>query len=336
MSVSQVSNSDVDVFDLPSDSDRKMLLKRVAIVVGITVLVVVLAYWRTGGSGLLVTQAIVTGLLVGGVYSLIALGLTLIFGVLHIINFAQGALVTMGMYATYVISSNLGWNPYLTLVISVPLLLVFGGLVQILIINRSMGEAHENQLLLTLALGLLIENTLLLVFGGNPLSVKSGPETVYNIFGAVATQSRIIAFLGASLLAVLLFIMLQRTGIGTAIRAVAANPTGARLVGINVKRIYIITFAIGAACAGAAGTLVVPFVSIQPIAGEVFNVTAFVVVVLGGLGKVVGAMFGGLIVGLAEQFGGIFFPDQSNLLGVFAVFILILFLRPQGLFANAS
>jgi branched-chain amino acid transport system permease protein len=336
MSVSQVSNSDVDVFDLPSDSDRKMLLKRVAIVVGITVLVVVLAYWRTGGSGLLVTQAIVTGLLVGGVYSLIALGLTLIFGVLHIINFAQGALVTMGMYATYVISSNLGWNPYLTLVISIPLLLVFGGLVQILIINRSMGEAHENQLLLTLALGLLIENTLLLVFGGNPLSVRSGPETVYNIFGAVATQSRIIAFLGASLLAVLLFIMLQRTGIGTAIRAVAANPTGARLVGINVKRIYIITFAIGAACAGAAGTLVVPFVSIQPIAGEVFNVTAFVVVVLGGLGKVVGAMFGGLIVGLAEQFGGIFFPDQSNLLGVFAVFILILFLRPQGLFANAS
>jgi len=336
MSVSQVSNSDVDVFDLPSDSDRKMLLKRVAIVVGITVLVVVLAYWRTGGSGLLVTQAIVTGLLVGGVYSLIALGLTLIFGVLHIINFAQGALVTMGMYATYVISSNLGWNPYLTLVISIPLLLVFGGLVQILIINRSMGEAHENQLLLTLALGLLIENTLLLVFGGNPLSVRSGPETVYNIFGAVATQSRIIAFLGASLLAVLLFIMLQRTGIGTAIRAVAANPTGARLVGINVKRIYIITFAIGAACAGAAGTLVVPFVSIQPIAGEVFNVTAFVVVVLGGLGRVVGAMFGGLIVGLAEQFGGIFFPDQSNLLGVFAVFILILFLRPQGLFANAS
>ena len=336
MSVSQVSNSDVDVFDLPSDSDRKVLLKRVAIVVGITVLVVVLAYWRTGGSGLLVTQAIVTGLLVGGVYSLIALGLTLIFGVLHIINFAQGALVTMGMYATYVISSNLGWNPYLTLVISIPLLLVFGGLVQILIINRSMGEAHENQLLLTLALGLLIENTLLLVFGGNPLSVRSGPETVYNIFGAVATQSRIIAFLGASLLAVLLFIMLQRTGIGTAIRAVAANPTGARLVGINVKRIYIITFAIGAACAGAAGTLVVPFVSIQPIAGEVFNVTAFVVVVLGGLGKVVGAMFGGLIVGLAEQFGGIFFPDQSNLLGVFAVFILILFLRPQGLFANAS
>jgi branched-chain amino acid transport system permease protein len=323
MSAKQIDAVDADVFGAPAENDRALLIRRILITIGITALVIVLAYWRTGGSELVITQAIVTGLLVGGVYSLIALGLTLIFGVLHIINFAQGALVTMGMYATYVISSNLGWNPYLTLVVS-------------LIINRSMGEAHENQLLLTLALGLLIENTLLLVFGGNPLSVRTSTETVYNIFGAVATQSRLIAFFGAAFLAVLLFTMLQRTSVGTAIRAVAANPTGAKLVGINVKRIYMITFAIGAACAGAAGTLVVPFVSIQPIAGEVFNITAFVVVVLGGLGKVVGAMFGGLIVGLAEQFGGIFFPDQSNLLGVFIVFILILFLRPQGLFANAS
>jgi branched-chain amino acid transport system permease protein len=336
MSSSQVSQLDTDSFGAPLENQRALLIRRILITVGISLLVLALAYWRSGGSGLLVTQAIVTGLLVGGVYSLIALGLTLIFGVLHIINFAQGALVTMGMYVTYVISSNYGWNPYLTLVISIPLLFAFGGLVQILIINRSMGEAHENQLLLTLALGLLIENTLLLVFGGNPLSVRTGTETIYNIFGAVATQSRVIAFAGAAFLALVLFIMLQRTAIGTAIRAVAANPTGARLVGINVKRIYIVTFAIGAACAGAAGTLVVPFVSITPIAGEIFNITAFVVVVLGGLGKVVGAMFGGLIVGLAEQFGGIFFPDQSNLLGVFAVFILILFLRPQGLFANAS
>lgn len=336
MSANQMNAVDADVFGAPAANDRALLIRRILITIGITALVIVLAYWRTGGSELVITQAIVTGLLVGGVYSLIALGLTLIFGVLHIINFAQGALVTMGMYATYVISSNLGWNPYLTLVVSIPLLFAFGALVQTLIINRSMGEAHENQLLLTLALGLLIENTLLLVFGGNPLSVRTSTETVYNIFGAVATQSRLIAFFGAAFLAVLLFTMLQRTGVGTAIRAVAANPTGAKLVGINVKRIYIITFALGAACAGAAGTLVVPFVSIQPIAGEVFNITAFVVVVLGGLGKVVGAMFGGLIVGLAEQFGGIFFPDQSNLLGVFIVFILILFLRPQGLFANAS
>ena len=295
-----------------------------------------LPYLRTDGSGLILTQATVTGLLAGGVYGLVALGLTLIFGVLHVINFAQGALVTLGMYVTYVVSSNLGWNPYLTLLISVPLLFAFGALVQKVMINRSMGEEHANTLLLTLALGLLIENTLLLVFGGNPQSVRTGQETVYNIFGAVATQSRLIAFGGALILALLLFFMLQRTSIGTAIRAVASNPTGARLVGVNTGRIYVITFALGAACAGAAGTLVAPIVSITPVAGEVFNITAFVIVVLGGLGKVLGALFGGLIVGLAEQFGGILFPDQSNLFGVFIVFVLILFLRPQGLFSSNS
>lgn len=310
--------------------------KPVLVAVAIAALVFFLAYLRTDGSGLILTQATVTGLLAGGVYGLVALGLTLIFGVLHVINFAQGALVTLGMYVTYVVSSNLGWNPYLTLLISVPLLFAFGALVQKVMINRSMGEEHANTLLLTLALGLLIENTLLLVFGGNPQSVRTGQETVYNIFGAVATQSRLIAFGGALILALLLFFMLQRTSIGTAIRAVASNPTGARLVGVNTGRIYVITFALGAACAGAAGTLVAPIVSITPVAGEVFNITAFVIVVLGGLGKVLGALFGGLIVGLAEQFGGILFPDQSNLFGVFIVFVLILFLRPQGLFSSNS
>jgi len=203
-------------FQLPSNT------KPVLVAVAIAIFVVALAYLRTDGSGLILTQATITGLLAGGVYGLVALGLTLIFGVLHVINFAQGALVTLGMYVTYVVSSNLGWNPYLTLLISVPLLFAFGALVQKIMINRSMGEEHANTLLLTLALGLLIENTLLLVFGGNPLSVRTGQETVYNIFGAVATQSRLIAFGGALILALLLFIMLQRTSIGTAIRAVAA------------------------------------------------------------------------------------------------------------------
>jgi len=234
--------------------------KPVLVTLAIALGVFFIAYLRTDGSSLVLTQALVSGLLAGGVYGLVALGLTLIFGVLHVINFAQGALVTLGMYVTYVVSSNLGWNPYLTLVISVPVLFLFGALIQKVIINRSMGEQHANTLLLTLALGLLIENGLLLAFSGNPQSVRTGSETVYNIFGAVATQSRLIAFFGAMLLAILLFIMLQRTPTGTAIRAVASNPTGARLVGINTSRIYVITFAIGAACAGAAGTLVAPIV----------------------------------------------------------------------------
>ena len=311
-------------------------LRPILVTIAIAAVVFFLAYLRTGGSGLILTQALVTGLLAGGVYGLVALGLTLIFGVLHIINFATGAFVTLGMYVTYVLSSNFGWNPYLTLIVSVPSLLLLGIVIQKFIINRAMGESHANTLLLTLGIGLLIENTLLLIFSGNPQSVRTSQDRVFNVFGAVATQSRVIAFFGAMILALALYIMLQRTPIGTAIRAVASNPTGARLVGINTKRIYIITFALGIACAGAAGTMVSPIVSITPVAGEVFNITAFVIVVLGGLGKVLGALFGGLIVGLAEQFGGILFPDQSNLLGVFIVFVLILFLRPQGLFSSGS
>ncbi len=311
-------------------------LRPILVTIAIAAVVFFLAFLRTDGSGLILTQALVTGLLAGGVYGLVALGLTLIFGVLHIINFATGAFVTLGMYVTYVLSSNFGWNPYLTLIVSVPSLLLLGIVIQKFIINRAMGESHANTLLLTLGIGLLIENTLLLLFSGNPQSVRTSQDRVFNIFGAVATQSRVIAFIGAMVLALALYIMLQRTPIGTAIRAVASNPTGAKLVGINTKRIYIITFALGIACAGAAGTMVSPIVSITPVAGEVFNITAFVIVVLGGLGKVLGALFGGLIVGLAEQFGGILFPDQSNLLGVFIVFVLILFLRPQGLFSSGS
>lgn len=334
MSATQAPSS-VSEADAPSRG-IPVNLRPILVTIAIAAVVFFLAYLRTGGSGLILTQALVTGLLAGGVYGLVALGLTLIFGVLHIINFATGAFVTLGMYVTYVLSSNFGWNPYLTLIVSVPSLLLLGIVIQKFIINRAMGESHANTLLLTLGIGLLIENTLLLIFSGNPQSVRTSQDRVFNVFGAVAAQSRVIAFFGAMILALALYIMLQRTPIGTAIRAVASNPTGARLVGINTKRIYIITFALGIACAGAAGTMVSPIVSITPVAGEVFNITAFVIVVLGGLGKVLGALFGGLIVGLAEQFGGILFPDQSNLLGVFIVFVLILFLRPQGLFSSGS
>ncbi|HLS43847.1 MAG TPA: branched-chain amino acid ABC transporter permease, partial [Ornithinicoccus sp.] len=134
----------------------------------------------------------------------------------------------------------------------------------------------------------------------------------------------------------LLFLLLRRTSLGTAIRAVAANDTGAQMVGIDTRRIYMITFAIGTACAGAAGVLVAPLVTIEPVTGALFNIIAFVVVVLGGMGNVVGALLGGLVVGLAEQLGALLLPGQSPLLTVFIVFVLVLLLRPQGLFGRSS
>ena len=296
---------------------------------------IAVAVARTG-SPVTVGQAVLTGLLLGGVYGLVALGLTLIFGVLDIVNFAHGALLTVGMYVAYTLSDRAGFDPYLSLLVAVPLLFLLGALLQRGLINRTLGQPLENQLLLTLGIALLLENALLLGYGGEPRQVSPSYDRPVQVLTAVADLSRILAFVGALAIAGLLFLLLQRTRLGTAIRAVAANPRGAQLVGVDVRRIYTLTFAIGTACAGAAGVLVVPFVTVEPTIGELFNIVAFVVVVLGGLGSVPGAVLGGLVIGLTEQLGGLIFPNQNPLLSVFAVFVLVLFLRPQGIFGRAQ
>ncbi len=293
-------------------------------------------------------QALMTGLLLGGVYGLVSMGLSLIFGVLGIINFAHGAMMTVGMYAAFQLVASTGLDPYATIVVSVGLLFLIGMAVQKVLINRIMGQPLENQLLLTLGLAIFIENALLLAFNATPRAVQLPYDrgtldlgfvqigVPFRIFGTVASLPRTIAFVGALLLAAGLWWLLHRTRLGTSIRAVADNPRGASLVGINVPRIYVLTFGLGAGCVGAAGVLVLPFLSLEPTTGEMFNILAFVIVVLGGLGSILGALVGGLLIGVAQEMGGVVFPGQSKLLPVFIVFILVLFLRPQGLFGKAS
>ncbi|MEQ4299983.1 branched-chain amino acid ABC transporter permease [Plantactinospora sp. B6F1] len=314
---------------------RRVPWLRVAIVVGLVVAGIALAYLRSG-SGVVVMQAVATGVLIGGVYGLVAMGLTLIFGVLDIVNFAHGSFLALALFLTFWLVNGHGVHPYLALAVSVPAMFLLGMLVQRGVLSGAMGKPLENQLLITLGLSLIIENALLLFFGANPRSVALPGDRGVPILGAVADLSRVLAFVGALLLAGLLFLLLQRTRLGTAIRAVAANDVGAQLAGIDTRLIYAVTFAIGTACAGAAGTLVAPLVTIEPTTGALFNIIAFVVVVLGGMGNVVGALLGGLIVGLAEQLGGLYLPGQSPLLSVFIVFVLVLFLRPQGLFRRAA
>jgi len=198
------------------------------------------------------------------------------------------------------------------------------------------GKPLQNQLLITLGIALVIENALLMFFSANPRSVALPGDRGVHMLGAVAELSNIFAFVGSLLLAGGLFLLLQRTRLGTAIRAVAANDVGAQMVGIDVRRIYALTFAIGTACAGAAGTLVAPLVTIEPTTGSLFNILAFVIVVLGSMGNVVGALVGGVIIGLTEQLGTLLMPGQSPQLGVFIVFVLVLFLRPQGLFGRSA
>lgn len=308
---------------------------RMGIGVVILVAAIALAYLRAG-NGDIVRQAVLTGILIGGVYGLVAMGLTLIFGVLDIVNFAHGAFLAVALYITVTMVSRFGVNPLVALFVAVPVMFLLGAGVQRFVLSGAMGKPLENQLLITLGLALLIDNGLLLVFGPDPQSVKLPGDTGVQIFGAVATVSRLLAFGVALVLAALLYLLLQRTRLGTAIRAVAANDAGAQLVGIDTRRIYMATFAIGTACAGAAGVLVAPLVTIEPTTGELFNIIAFVVVVLGGMGNVIGALVGGLIIGLTEQLGALYLPGQSPLLSVFVVFVLVLFLRPQGLFGRSS
>jgi branched-chain amino acid transport system permease protein len=281
-------------------------------------------------------QAALTGLLVGGVYGLVAMGLALIFGVLDIINFAHGAMMALAMYGTYALVAQFGLDPYLTLLLTVPLLFALGAAIQLLLVARVLGGAAESQLLLTLGLAIVIENVLLATFTATPRTVNVAfigtalPSGV-RLGAAVASTQLVIAFVGSLVLGGLLHVLLHRTRLGMTIRAVAENPRGAALVGVDVRRVYVLAFGLGAACVGAAGTLMVPFLSVTPTTGDTFNIIAFVVVVLGGLGSVTGALVGGLIVGLVQYLGGAALPQVNNLLVVFVVFVLTLLLRPQGL-----
>lgn len=294
-------------------------------------------------NGVVLRQAAVTGLLIGGVFGLVAMGLTLIFGVLNIINFAHGALMTMGMYLSFILFDRYGVDPYISVFIIVPVLFLVGVVVHRLIIHPARNAPEHNQLLLTLGLALFLQNLMLVIFTATPRSIRLdygrgetqiGPFVIdfpLRWFGTTITLPKLAAFVFALLLAAVLYLLLQRTDLGKAIRAVAQDRDGAALVGINTNRINLITFGLGTACVGAAAALVLPFFFVDPVAGDTFNITAFVIVVLGGMGSVPGALLGGLIVGLTQELGVVFIPGSTKLLGVFIVFILVLLFRPQGL-----
>ncbi len=313
----------------------RALATRTLIVVLVLAAALVLAYLRAD-KPVIVTQAVVTGILTGGVYGLVAMGLTLIFGVLDVVNFAHGAFLALALFITFGLVRSTGLHPYLALLVAVPVMFCLGWILQYAVLNRAMGRPLQNQLLITLGFSLLIENALALFLGANPRSVPFPGDRGLPVLGAVADLSRVLAFAAALVLAGVLYLILRRTRLGTAIRAVAANRQGASLVGVDVRKIYALTFALGTACAGAAGTLVAPFTTIEPTTGQLFNIVAFVVVVLGGMGNVLGALAGGVLIGLTEQLGGVYLPGQNPLLLVFVVFVLVLFLRPQGLFGRSS
>ena len=278
-------------------------------------------------------SALVNGLLAGAVYALIALGLTLIYGVLHIINFAHGAMLTAAMFAVYVAHAALGIDPYLSVVFLVPLFFALGYGIQRFIIGPSSHGDDSNILLVTLGLSIIIENLLLAVFRSDTRSIDVPYGFSVIEFGPLLLSTpKVIAFFVSLAVAALLWFMLTHSDAGKAIRAVAREKTGAALSGIRVDHIYALTFGIGTACLAVAAAVLMPTFLVNPRVGNAFVLVAFTIVVLGGMGSVAGALIGGLLIGVVESLSGLYFGESLGQIGIFLIFILVLLLRPSGLF----
>jgi branched-chain amino acid transport system permease protein len=285
----------------------------------------------------IVAAALVNGLLVGGVYALVALGLTLIYGVLHIVNFAHGSLLMLALYGVYFLYTLLGIDPYLALPIMVPAMFALGYVLQRTVIATASHGREDNILLVTLGLSIVIDNLALYLWSADTRTIN--PSYAFDTvdFGiAFIAVPKLVSFLGALVVAALLWLLIQRTDLGKAIRAVARERQGARLVGIDVEHVFAMSFGIGVACVGAAACLLLPSYYAHPGVGESFVVVAFTIVVLGGMGSFVGALIGGVIIGLTESLGGLFLGENLGRIGVFVIFITILLFRPTGLFGQRA
>jgi len=283
-------------------------------------------------SGILFAS-VLNGVTTGAVYALIALGLTLIYGVLHIINFAHGAALMVALYAVYLLKAQFGIDPYLALPIVVPGMFVLGYALQRGIINRAGHGKDENILLVTLGISIVLENLALLVFKSDTRSIETAYTlTTVTIGPAMIALPKLVAFAGALAASALLLLILTRTDLGRAIRAVAKEKHGAKLMGIDVDHVYAMCFGIGLACLGAAACFLLPAYYVNPHVGAGFVTVAFTIVVLGGMGSFVGALVGGLLIGVVESLGGLYLGESLGQIGIFAVFIAVLLFRPQGLF----
>ncbi len=280
----------------------------------------------------LYVQAIVNGLLVGGVYSLMALGLSLIFGVMRVINFAHGDMMVWGMYLSYWLFVAAGVDPYLSILVTGAAVFLLGAAVQRGLVNRILDAPHEMQILLMLGVALILENGALMVWGPDPRRVSTGYALSTFWMGPIVFDLPRVATFGVALaLALGLYLFLRRTDLGRMIRAASDNQIGALLVGTDILRVFTLAFGIGAACVGAAGSLMTPFLPFSPSTGLFFTITSFNIVIIGGMGSLLGAFVGGLLVGVSESLGAVILVPSLKEIVSFVLLVLILLFRPQGL-----
>jgi len=266
-----------------------------------------------------------------------AVGLTLIFGVMRVVNFAHGDMMVWGMYLAFVLSTRVGVDPYVSFVVCAAALFALGVAVQRGLVDRILAAPHEMQILLMLGVALVLENTALLAFGPEPARVRSPlARLTWEVGPLYVDVARLVTFGLAIVLTLALSLFLFHTEHGRLIRAAADNPYGAMVIGADVRRVYATAFGIGAACVGAAGALVSPILPFQPPTGLSLSVTSFNIVIIGGMGSLLGAFVGGLLVSVAESLGAVFLRPSLKELFSFSLLILILLLRPAGLFGKRA
>jgi branched-chain amino acid transport system permease protein len=296
----------------------------------------------------LLLQLALSGFLLGGVYSLIALGLSLIFGVMRVINFAHGEMMVWGMYVAYTLLVWTGVDPFFSFLVSAVILFILGYLLQRTIVNRILDFPEAMQVLPLVGMAMVFENSARLIWGPDYISPQSRFALSSISLGFLTIDTpRLMAFSIAIIITILVLIFLKKTDMGKSIRAAADNRLGAFLVGTHVNKVYAICFGIGTACVGSAGGLLVPIMPLSPYIGAPFTMISFIIVILGGMGSLTGAMVGGFIIGVAESIGpelitNIFhgigldldFPNTMKQVVSFFILIVIMILRPQGLFGG--
>ena len=284
-------------------------------------------------SSAILIPAVLNGLLIGAIYALVALGLTLIYGVLHIINFAHGALLSAALFAAFFSFRLLGLDPYVAVFLLAPMFFVVGYTLQRFIIGPASHGDDRIMLLVTLGIAVVVENALLYSFRADTrtIDVPYAFQTI-DVGWTFLAIPRVVGFVAAFAVAIALWFLMTFTDIGRAIRAVAKEKLGAELAGIDVGHVYAVTFGLGTACVAVAACLLIPTYYVNPHVGDAFVLVAFTIVVLGGMGSVPGALIGALLVGVVESLSGLFLGESLGQIGIFLIFIVVLLVRPSGLF----
>jgi branched-chain amino acid transport system permease protein len=277
-------------------------------------------------------NVVVAGILTGLVYGLMALGLSVIFGVVRVVNFAHGEMMSIAMYLAVVLFASFGLDPLIMMVPIAAVMFAFGYLLQAGLINPFITRPEHSQFLLVVALAIIIVNALLIVFGPDARTVQTSyAYDSFQLGPLLVDAAKAYAGGAAIAFAAALFAFFRYSRVGTAIRACADNYTGALVIGLNVHRLYALTFGLGAACVGAAGCMMTLIVDVTPIIGPTYTLLAFVIVITGGLGSMPGALLGGILIGLTEALAGLIFTPSAKSMFAFAILVLVLLFRPQGL-----